>query len=64
MALRCNVCNQFLKRGQAHDHDRDGKADGRRWNPHPPAGVDGQSLEDENPIIAIPRPIVVKRPFS
>ena len=51
MALKCNVCNQVLKRGTAHDHDRDGRADPRRHNPHPPA--DGETPEGE-PVIVPP----------
>lgn len=50
MALKCSVCGKFLARGTAHDHDRDRRPDPRHYNPHPPAGTTGESLEDENPI--------------
>ena len=53
MALKCSVCGKFLARGTAHDHDRDRQPDARHYNPHPP--TDGNSLEDENPIIVPPR---------
>ena len=53
MALKCSVCGKFLARGTAHDHDHDRQPDARHYNPHPPQ--DGNSLEDENPIIVPPR---------
>ena len=53
MALKCSTCGKFLAKGTAHDHDADGRADKRHYNPHPPAS--GETPEGEPARIVPPR---------
>ena len=45
MTLKCSVCEKTLERGTAHD--RDGRADARYWNPHPPSGWNEHGYEGD-----------------